>query len=125
MAVRSAAWCEKVLYNVKWGAVKYDVTNPIKPAKLAAAFCHSLIHYHQILPALAIEEPPCFAQSARNQAPIQPEAEDCGAIVKCPAWLYDLRIKDSDSAEVKARTSRRGAARLTRPPACGALLKII
>jgi len=78
------------------------VTNPIKPAKLAAAFCHSLIHYHQILPALAIEEPPCFAQSARNQAPIQPEAEDCGAIVKFPARLYDLRIKDSDSAEGKA-----------------------
>ena len=98
-------------------AVKYDVTNPIKPAKLAAAFCHSLIHYHQILPTLAIEEPPCFAQSARNQAPIQPETEDCGAIVKCPARLYDLRIKDSDSAKVKAPNVEAGRGQID--PAAG------
>ena len=41
-------------------------------------------------------------KALETHPPFSQRLKIAGAIVKCPARLYDLRIKDSDSAEVKA-----------------------
>jgi hypothetical protein len=67
---------------------------------------------------------PGLAQSARSQAPIQPEAEGAEAIVKCHAQLYDLRVKDLQQRQSQNLNIEAGRGLIDLAAVFRALLKI-